>query len=111
MRRVLPTLVYLLGTVPRHQRGPGRDALAPRERQNLDPAIASRMVRMPRSGIHLSARTIEKVKALLLTTDLSMAEIAKRIDCSKSAVASINNKYRIRIYGKKRNSWTLNIPG
>lgn len=63
---------------------------------------------MPRSGIHLSPQTIEKVKALLSTTDLSMAEIAERIDCSRSAVASINTKYRIRIYGKKRNSWTLN---
>jgi predicted DNA-binding protein YlxM (UPF0122 family) len=65
---------------------------------------------MPRSGIHLSPQTIEKIRALLSTTDLSMAEIAERIDCSRSAVASINNKFRIRIYGKKRNSWTLNIP-
>jgi predicted DNA-binding protein YlxM (UPF0122 family) len=63
---------------------------------------------MPRSGIHLSTETIEKIKALLSTTDLSMAEVAERIDCSRSAVASVNNKYRIRNYGKKRNSWTLN---
>jgi predicted DNA-binding protein YlxM (UPF0122 family) len=63
---------------------------------------------MPRSGVRLSTETIEKVKALLSTTDLSLAEIAERMDCSKAAVASINNKYRIRIYGKKRNRWTLN---
>jgi hypothetical protein len=63
---------------------------------------------MARSGIHLSPQIIEKVKALLSTTDLSMAQIAERIDCGRSAVASVNNKYRIRIYGKKRNSWTLN---
>ena len=63
---------------------------------------------MPRSGKYLSAETIEKIKGLLTATDLSMAEKAKRIDCSRSAVAAINRKYRIRIYGKKRNSWTLN---
>jgi predicted DNA-binding protein YlxM (UPF0122 family) len=63
---------------------------------------------MPRSGIYLSTQVIERVQVLLATTDLSMAEIAERIDCSRSAVASINRKYGIRVYGKKRNSWTLN---
>jgi predicted DNA-binding protein YlxM (UPF0122 family) len=66
------------------------------------------MVQMPRSGEHLSPQIIEKVKALLSTTELSMAEIAERIDCSRSAVSSINTKHRIRIYGKKRSTWTLN---
>jgi predicted DNA-binding protein YlxM (UPF0122 family) len=66
------------------------------------------MVRMPRSGKHLSTETIEKIKGLLATTDLSIREIAERMDCSKSAVASINNKYQIRSYGKKRGNWTVN---
>jgi predicted phage tail protein len=63
---------------------------------------------MPRrQGRHLSTETIEKIKELLSATDLSIAGIAERIDCSKSAVASINRKYRIRAYGKNRNRWTV----
>jgi predicted DNA-binding protein YlxM (UPF0122 family) len=63
---------------------------------------------MPRSGVRFSTERIEKIKRLLATTDLSLGEIAERMDCSRAAVASINAKWRIRIYGKKRNSWKLN---
>jgi hypothetical protein len=84
----------------------GKKALTP-WRVESKPGIGSRMVRMPRSGIHFSLETIEKVQGLLEKTDLSLVEIAERIDCSRSAVASINRKYGIRIYGKKRSSWTL----
>jgi hypothetical protein len=66
------------------------------------------MVRMQRSGIPFSTERVEKIKGLLATTDLSLAEIAERMDCSRAAVAAINTKYRIRIYGKHRNTWTLN---
>jgi hypothetical protein len=102
-----PDVLYLPDTVARTAGVMGKMPWPPRSAKSRS-VIASRMVRMPRSGIHLSAETIEKVKALLSTTDLSMVEIAERIDCSRSAVASINTKYRIRIYGKKRSSWTLN---
>ena len=61
-----------------------------------------------RQGRHLLSETIEKIKALLAATDLSLAGIAERINCSRSVVAAINNKYRIRTYGNKRGRWTVN---
>jgi len=65
--------------------------------------------RMPRGqGRHFSTETIEKIKRLLATTDLSIPAIAERMACSKSTIASLNDKYRIRAYDKKRSSWTVN---
>ena len=62
----------------------------------------------PGKGRHLSTETIEKIKALLATTDLSTGQIAARMDCSTSAVASINKKYPIRVYGKNKHRWKVN---
>jgi hypothetical protein len=59
-------------------------------------------------GKPLSAAKVEKIKKLLATTDLSMVEIAERMGCNRSRVVSINTKFRIRMYGKKRSSWTVN---
>jgi hypothetical protein len=63
---------------------------------------------LPGQGIHFPAETIERIKRLLAATDVSLADIADRMECSKSAVASINRKYGIRDYGKKRSRWTVN---
>jgi hypothetical protein len=61
-----------------------------------------------RQGRKLSTQTIEKITALLATTDLSIAGIAERMACSQSTVNSINRKYEIRAYGKRRCRWTVN---
>src|SRR6516165_540188 len=108
VRRILPTYCrYLPRYGGTHQRVMDKTPWL-RGCAKSRPAIASRTLRMRRSGIHFSTQIVEKVQVLLATTDLGMTEIAERIGCSRSAVASINNKYRIRIYGKKRISWTLN---
>jgi len=44
-------------------------------------------------------RTIAR---LLSTTELTTAEIAQRMQCSRSAVASINRHYQIRDYAGLR---------
>ena len=62
----------------------------------------------PGQGRNFSTDTIEKIKQLLATTELSISAVAERMGCSKSAVATINNKHNIRIYGKRRGKWTVN---
>ena len=59
-------------------------------------------------GKCLPTETIEKIKRLLAATEVSIAEIAKRMDCSTSSVASINKKNEIRVYGRKRGRWKVN---
>jgi hypothetical protein len=62
---------------------------------------------MGRQGCNLEDVTINAIIRLLASTDLQIAEIAQRIGCSGSVVASINRKYRIRLYKGKRSTWSL----
>lgn len=48
---------------------------------------------------------ISRIVGLLSSTELSSAEIARRMDCSVSAVSSLNRKYSVRSYAGRRNSW------
>ena len=58
-------------------------------------------------GRHLSEEDIKQIVRLLAKTDLSMADIADRMDCSRSVVSTINRKYGIRIYDKNGRQWVL----
>jgi hypothetical protein len=58
-------------------------------------------------GRPLSEAQIERIKMLLAKTDLSLPDIAERMGCAKGRVVSINNKFQIRLYGKKRTSWVV----
>ena len=60
-----------------------------------------------RKGRHLSELEIKKITRLLAKTDLSMGDIADRMDCTRSAVGTINRKYGIRVYAKKGRHWVL----
>jgi predicted DNA-binding protein YlxM (UPF0122 family) len=60
-----------------------------------------------RQGRHLSQKEINKIIRLLAKTDLSMTDIADRMNCTRSAVSTINRKYGIRIYVKKGGQWVL----
>jgi hypothetical protein len=44
-------------------------------------------------------------------TDMSLNDIAQRMGCSHSVVASINRKYEVRDYQGRRNRWTLTTEG
>ena len=54
--------------------------------------------KMGRQGTSLSHKQIERTVALLATTDMTFGEIAQRMSCSKTAVASINRRRRVRDY-------------
>jgi len=50
---------------------------------------------------------IHRIVSLLARTDMSLQEIARRMECSHAVVAAINRKYEVRDYGGHRNRWTL----
>jgi hypothetical protein len=60
-------------------------------------------------GRHFSSQEIDRIKSLLSSTDLSLQEIATRMDCAKSSVVSINQIFRIREYRGRRRYWDCPI--
>jgi hypothetical protein len=48
---------------------------------------------------------LDRIVSLLSTTDLTISEIAERMQCSRSAVAAINRKCKIRDYAGLRSRW------
>jgi hypothetical protein len=59
-------------------------------------------------GKYFSEDELNRIVVLLRDTDLTLTEIAGRMRCSRSAVASINRKVRIRIYAGRRSHWSVN---
>ena len=60
---------------------------------------------MARQGFCLSDGELRRIVVLLTSTDMTMKQIAQRMRCSASTVASINRKRKIRDYGGRRASW------
>jgi hypothetical protein len=56
-------------------------------------------------GRPFSTQEISRIKFLLSTTDLTLEEIAIRMDCAKSSVVAINRAFQIRHYLGRRSSW------
>jgi hypothetical protein len=53
---------------------------------------------------------VQRIVQLLGNSDLSILEIAERMQCSKAAVSAVNRTNRVRCYNGRRNYWTL-VPG
>ena len=66
---------------------------------------------MPVQGRPLDDFQIHRIVSLLARTDMSLNDIAQRMGCSHSVVASINRKYEVRDYQGRRNRWTLTTEG
>ena len=60
---------------------------------------------MARQGKVFTEEQVERILSLLSATDMTIAEIAERMQCSRSAVAAINRKHRIREYAGLRSRW------
>jgi hypothetical protein len=60
-----------------------------------------------RQGQVLHEAEILKIVRLLRSTELTLTEIATRMLCSRSYVAGINRRYRVRIYAGHRNTWEV----
>jgi hypothetical protein len=59
-------------------------------------------------GKYFSKDELNRIVMLLRDSDMTLPEIADRMRCSRSAVAAINRKFQIRLYGGKRSQWSLN---
>jgi predicted DNA-binding protein YlxM (UPF0122 family) len=59
-------------------------------------------------GKYFSKDELKRIVMLLRESDMTLPEIADRMRCSRSAVAAINRKFQVRLYGGKRSQWTLN---
>ena len=60
-------------------------------------------------GKYFSEGELNRIIILLRDSDMSLPEIADRMNCSRSAVAAINRKFQIRLYRGRRSQWILNI--
>ena len=60
-------------------------------------------------GKYFSKDELNRIVMLLRESDMTLPEIADRMRCSRSAVAAINRKFQIRLYGGKRSQWSLNV--
>ena len=59
-------------------------------------------------GRYFSEGELKRIVMLLRESDMSLPEIADRMRCSRSAVASINRKFQVRLYEGRRSQWSLN---
>ena len=62
---------------------------------------------MAKKGRPLSEEQRSKIVMLLRTTDMSTAEIALRMDCSRTAVAKVNRQFQVRNFEGRRSSWSV----
>jgi hypothetical protein len=58
-------------------------------------------------GKYFSKDELDRIVMLLRETEMTIPEIATRLRCSRSAVAAVNRKFQVRLYGGKRSQWTL----
>lgn len=61
---------------------------------------------MSRQGRELSQQEVARIQQLL-ATDMTVAEIAKRMQCSTAYVRSVNYKFKVRAYHGKRATFTI----
>ena len=62
---------------------------------------------MARQGCALTEQEVRRIIHLLISTDMSIGDIAKRMGCSHSVIVAINRKFQVREYAGLRSEWTL----
>ena len=60
---------------------------------------------MARQGSVFTQKEIDRIVGLLASTDMTLKEIAERMQCSPGAIASINRRIGVRDYGGRRSTW------
>jgi hypothetical protein len=58
-------------------------------------------------GNAMQESQIRTVISLLATTDMTIAEIAERMGCSRKTIVSINRRFQVRQYNGRRSSWVV----
>ena len=62
---------------------------------------------MAGQGTAMAQSQIQTVVSLLTSTDMTIAEIAQRMSCSRSTIVAVNRKFQIRHYKGRRSSWVV----
>jgi len=62
-------------------------------------------------GQYFSEKQLRRITQLLSSTDMTIKEIAERMSCSRSIVASINRKFQLRLYRGKKTKWQTRLAG
>jgi hypothetical protein len=62
---------------------------------------------MARQGKTFTEQEVRRILGLLSTTDMTIGEIATRMNCSRSAVGAVNRKFRVREYAGLRATWRV----
>jgi hypothetical protein len=65
------------------------------------------MEEMARQGKSFTDQEVRRIISLLTTTDMTIGEIANRMNCTRSAIAAVNRKFRLRDYAGLRSSWRV----
>jgi transposase-like protein len=63
---------------------------------------------MAKQGQHFSESELQRMVALLASSDMTIGQIAQRMECSRSAIVAVNRRYRVREYGSRRSTWKTN---
>ena len=58
-------------------------------------------------GHPLSEQEVHKIVALIEKTDMSLTDVARRMDCTRSVVSKINKQFGVRSYEGKRSHWKV----
>ena len=58
-------------------------------------------------GKYFTEDELHRILILLRDSEMTLREVADRMRCSRSAVAAINRKFEIRVYGGKRSQWDV----
>jgi len=64
---------------------------------------------MANQGNALTSKEIRRIVHLLSQTDMTIRDIAERMGCSRSAIASINRRFEVRVYSGMRSVWKVRI--
>ena len=65
---------------------------------------------MARQGSALGPEVVRRIVYLLSETEMSVKDIAERMQCSRGTVLSINRRFMVRDYGGLRATWQRVVP-
>jgi hypothetical protein len=60
---------------------------------------------MAGQGHSVALESVQRIIYLLASTEMTVAEIAERMACSRSVVVAINRRFQVREYGGLRTRW------
>jgi len=52
---------------------------------------------------------IRRIISLLVTTDMTIPEIAERMGCGRKTIVGINRRFQVRQYNGRRSSWLVSL--